>query len=182
MNLMIASDIHGSEIYCRKLMEAFDRENPLKLLLLGDLLYHGPRNQLPAGYNPQETAALLNQKKEAILCVRGNCEAEVDQLLLEFPVLAESCLLFWQGKTILAAHGHHREDAPPPLQKGDILLCGHTHIPACQTQENGVIYLNPGSVSIPKENSAHGYLLLTQKEAQWKDLDGNLLRREPLFV
>lgn len=181
MKLMIASDIHGSAAHCRLLKEAFDREHPIKLLLLGDLLYHGPRNALPLDYNPQEVADILNSIKEHLLCVRGNCDTEVDQMLLDFPVLADYCTLFWQGKTIFATHGHHfHPEALPPLAKGDILLCGHTHIPA-YLETDGIFYLNPGSVSIPKENSCHGYLIFEKNMAVWKSLTGDIVKSETLF-
>ena len=156
MNLMIASDIHGSARYCRDLLAAFDREGADRLLLLGDLLYHGPRNDLPDEYAPKEVIALLNERKSRLLCVRGNCEAEVDQMVLEFPVLADYAILWAGERMIFATHGHHHnKSAMPPLQPGDILLHGHTHIPAWErVGEN--LYLNPGSVSIPKEGSERG--------------------------
>ena len=153
MKLMIASDIHGSEYYCKKLIEAVKLENPDKLLLLGDILYHGPRNDLPKDYNPKKVIAMLSEIKDIILAVRGNCDTEVDQMVLPFPVLADYAVLFIDGKTIYATHGHnYNEDNLPPLTKGDILLCGHTHIPVKREHEN-YTYINPGSVSIPKENS-----------------------------
>ena len=155
MKLMIASDIHGSEYYCKKLIEAVKLENPDKLLLLGDILYHGPRNDLPKDYNPKKVISLLSDYKDIILCVRGNCDTEVDQMVLPFPILADYAVLYIDGKTIYATHGHnYNEDKLPPLSKGDILLCGHTHIPAKRIHEN-YTYMNPGSVSIPKENSKH---------------------------
>lgn len=172
--LMIASDIHGSAYYCRKLMEAWEREQPEKLLLLGDLLYHGPRNDLPKEYAPKEVIAMLNEKKNELLCVRGNCEAEVDQMVLEFPVLAEYCILYEEGRMIFATHGHvYHEKNVPPLKKGDILLNGHTHVPKCVAHEN-YVYVNPGSVSIPKENSAHSYVILEDGKFIWKNLEGEI--------
>lgn len=173
---MIASDIHGSAFYCKKLMEAWEKEQPEKLLLLGDLLYHGPRNDLPKDYAPKQVIAMLNEKKDEILCVRGNCEAEVDQMVLDFPVLAEYAILFEQGKMIFATHGHiHNENQLPPLKEGDILLHGHTHVPKCTVHEK-YIYINPGSVSIPKEGSAHSYLMLEEGVFYWKNLDGECYR------
>ena len=181
MKLMIASDIHGSALYCRSLIDAFNRENPEKLLLLGDILYHGPRNPLPEEYNPQEVSKMLNQIKNKILCVRGNCDSEVDQMLLEFPIMADYCMVYCGGKTVFATHGHCcGESTPPPLSNGDILLCGHTHIPACRNN-SGILYLNPGSVSIPKENSHHGYMIFEGTDAVWKDLDGNVIKTEVIF-
>lgn len=176
MKLMIASDIHGSAAFCKQLLEAYKKEAPDRLLLLGDILYHGPRNDLPEGYAPKEVIDLLNPLGAQILCVRGNCEAEVDQMVLKFPVLADYAWLDVNGLRIFATHGHHfGEDNPPPLANGDMLLCGHTHVPACRVYDN-FTYLNPGSVSIPKENSAHSYMILEDRTFFWKDLDGNVYR------
>ena len=181
MKIMIASDIHGSAYYCRQLLAAFDREGAERLLLLGDILYHGPRNDLPKEYAPKEVIALLNERKQRIFCVRGNCEAEVDQMVLQFPVMADYCILPVGERMIYATHGHnHNLKALPPLQKGDILLHGHTHIPAWEQFGDGNLYLNPGSVSIPKEGSAHGYMLLEGSCLVWKDLDGAEYHREQL--
>ncbi len=170
MKLLIASDIHGSAEYCRNLMEAIERENPTKVLLLGDILYHGPRNNLPAEYAPKEVAAMLNGIKEKLICVRGNCDTEVDQMMLQFPVLSDSAMLFIDGMTIYAAHGHHDF---PALQEGDVVVSGHTHIPV-DCEKDGVRYINPGSVSIPKEDSWHGYIILENGEFVWKDLEGEI--------
>ena len=129
MKLMIASDIHGAAGFCREMLAAYDREQAKKLLLLGDILYHGPRNDLPEGYAPKEVLAMLNARKEEILCVRGNCDTEVDQMVLEFPILAEYCILYVNGRMIFVTHGHNfNEKNLPMLKKGDILLHGHTHV------------------------------------------------------
>ena len=172
MKWMIASDIHGSAAYCEKLLAAFGREQADRLLLLGDLLYHGPRNDLPQGYAPKEVIAQLSGVKDKVFCVRGNCEAEVDQMVLPFPVLADYCLLEQKGRVIFATHGHHYNlENPPLLQPGDVLLHGHTHIPA-KDNSLGFWYLNPGSVSIPKESSPHSNMTLEDGQFLWKDLDG----------
>ncbi|WP_343210751.1 phosphodiesterase [Anaerolentibacter hominis] len=159
MKLMIASDIHGSAYYCRALKEAWEREKPEKLILLGDLLYHGPRNDLPKEYNPKEVIGILNGMKDELLCVRGNCEAEVDQMVLEFPVLADYMILYLDGKMVFVTHGHlFHENQLPPLKAGDILLHGHTHI----KENRGIgdyLYLNPGSVSLPKDDDVHSYMI-----------------------
>ena len=156
MKILIASDIHGSAEYCRQLLEAYKREGAEKLILLGDVLYHGPRNDLPTGYAPKEVIKMLNDIKQELLCVRGNCDTEVDQMVLSFPVLADYCIIT-EGKTaIYATHGHiYNEENLPPLQNGDILLHGHTHVPKFQKHEKYTC-INPGSASIPKENSHHG--------------------------
>ena len=172
MKLFIASDIHGSAVYCLKMLAAYDREQADRLLLLGDILYHGPRNDLPEGYAPKEVITLLNERRGDILCVRGNCDTEVDQMVLQFPILAEYAFLEAEGRTMLATHGHHfNTQNPPPLRKGEILLHGHTHVPAWENHGD-YCYLNPGSVSIPKENTARGYMTLTGGAFRWKTLDG----------
>ena len=169
MKLMIASDLHGSAYYTRLLLTAMDREQPDRLLLLGDLLYHGPRNDLPREYAPKQVIELLNARKSQILCVRGNCEAEVDQMVLEFPVLSEFGVVFADGLTIYMLHGHKNLDIP--VMPGDILLCGHTHVPA--VRKDGEHYdVNPGSVSIPKEGSCHGYMILENRQLHHVSLEG----------
>lgn len=171
---MIASDIHGSGYYCERLMEAYSREGADKLLLLGDLLYHGPRNDLPREYAPKKVIELLNARKESILCVRGNCDAEVDQMVLDFPIMADYAVIECGGRVIYVTHGHHvNEKTPPAIKMGDILLCGHTHVPKME-DFGDFIYMNPGSVSIPKENSWHGYMTMEDGQFLWKDLDGNV--------
>ena len=177
MKIMIASDIHGSAYYCRKLLERFDSEGSERLLLLGDLLYHGPRNDLPREYAPKEVISMLNARKNALLCIRGNCDSEVDQMVLEFPILADYAAVMLPQCTMYATHGHlYNEENLPPLRKGDILLCGHTHVPKCVRHEN-YTYLNPGSVSLPKENSPHGCLVLEENTFFYKTLDGELVEK-----
>ena len=172
MKWMIASDIHGSAYYCRELLAAFEREGAQKLLLLGDVLYHGPRNDLPRDYAPKQVIEMLNGMKDKLLCVRGNCDTEVDQMVLNFPVLADYAILVAGERMIYATHGHvYNEQKLPPLGKGDVLLHGHTHVPKC-TEHEDYLYINPGSVSIPKENSPHGYLILDGNRLTWKSLDG----------
>ena len=159
MKIMIASDIHGSEKYAKRLVEAYKKSGAKKLVLLGDILYHGPRNDLSQGYNPKAVIELLNGIKNEILCVRGNCDTEVDQMVLPFPILADYAVISVDGVDIYATHGHKfGRDNPPPLKKGDILLCGHTHV-AADEECDGFRYINPGSVSIPKENTGNGYIV-----------------------
>ena len=172
MKWLIASDIHGSEFYCKEVLKAFEREQADRLLLLGDILYHGPRNDLPKDYAPKSVISLLNEKKDKLLCVRGNCDAEVDQMVLEFPILADYAVLDLENCLLYATHGHiYGEFNPPSLQKGDILLCGHTHVPKCVEYDN-FVYMNPGSASLPKENSPHGYMTLENGVFVWKDFEG----------
>lgn len=172
MKLMIASDIHGSAFYCRQLLDCYKNENADKLILLGDILYHGPRNDLPKEYAPKQVIEMLNEIKNEILCVRGNCDTEVDQMVLNFPIMADYAFLYWKSRMIYVTHGHiHNVNNPPMLKKGDILLHGHTHIPVCEKQGE-YTYINPGSVSIPKENSPHGYLILDDNGFTFKNLQG----------
>ena len=172
MKLMFASDIHGSACYCRRLLDAYHRESPERLILLGDLLYHGPRNDLPDGYAPKEVASMLNALRDQILCVRGNCEAEVDQMMLDFPVLGDYIALFIDGHTFICTHGHLYTE---PFPFGDaIVLSGHTHIPMMDKTEYG-IRLNPGSVAIPKADSARGYLIYQDGVFTRKELGGTVL-------
>lgn len=179
MKWMIASDLHGSAYYCRKMLEAFEREGADRLFLLGDLLYHGPRNDLPREYAPKEVIPLLNGKKEKLLCVRGNCDAEVDQMVLEFPVLADYAVLPVGRRLIYATHGHiYHVKNLPPLAPGDVLLHGHTHVPAWTEFGQGNLYLNPGSVSIPKEDSPHSYMILKGNTMQWKELESSAVFHE----
>ena len=173
MKWMIASDLHGSAVYCRRMIEAFEREGADRLLLLGDLLYHGPRNDLPEGYAPKEVMPLLNGMKSKLLCVRGNCDAEVDQMVLDFPILADYAVLPVGQRLVYATHGHvHNLKNLPPLAPGDILLHGHTHIPAWTEFGEENLYLNPGSLSIPKDGSAHSYMTLEGGTFCWKTLGG----------
>ena len=172
MKWMIASDIHGSALYCRKMLEAYKRENAERLLLLGDILYHGPRNDLPEEYAPKQVIEMLNAIAGDICCVRGNCEAEVDQMVLSFPVLADYMVMPVGSRLMYVTHGHvYSEKNLPPLHAGDILLYGHTHVPLC-SQKESVTCLNPGSVAIPKEDSWHGYMTLKQGQFLWRDLEG----------
>lgn len=171
MKFMIVSDIHGSAYYCDMMLKAFETEKPDRLLLLGDILYHGPRNDLPRDYAPKQVIQMLNAYKEKLLCVRGNCDTEVDQMVLEFPIMADYAVIPINNKIIYATHGHmFNENNLPPLQKGDILLHGHTHIPK-YTEHEKYVYVNPGSVSIPKENSPHSYAVLENGQLIWKYIE-----------
>ena len=177
MKWFIASDIHGSTYFCEKMLNAYKKENADRILLLGDILYHGPRNDLPRDYNPKAVIEMLNGVKNDIMCVRGNCDTEVDQMVLDFPLKADYAVITYNKTLIYATHGHiFNEENLPPLKKGDILLHGHTHIPVCRTHEN-YTYINPGSVSIPKSDSHHGYMIFEDGVFYWKDLDGNEIQQ-----
>ena len=173
MKYMVASDIHGSAHWCRELLKAFDAGQADRLVLLGDLLYHGPRNPLPQEYAPMEVAAMLNGRRSDLLCVHGNCDSEVDQMVLELPIFADYAILSLGRRLVFVTHGHiHNTDALPPLNKGDILLHGHTHVPAWEECGMENFYLNPGSAALPKEGTPHGYLILTEEAAVWKTMEG----------
>lgn len=175
MKLFVASDIHGSAFYCRKMLEAYKKENADRMLLLGDILYHGPRNDLPKEYAPKEVIAMLNERKNEIYAVRGNCEAEVDQMVLQFPVLADYCVLPLREKVIYATHGHvYNEGNLPPMKEDDILLHGHTHVLKAEKRD-GYYLLNPGSVSIPKEGNVPSYGVLEDGKFVIKDFEGNVI-------
>ena len=177
MKLMFASDIHGSAYYCRKMVEAYQAEKAVRLILLGDILYHGPRNDLPKDYAPKEVIAMLNAKKKNILCVRGNCDAEVDQMVLEFPIMAEYCAIADEKRLIYATHGHvYNEGHLPPLKEGDILIHGHTHVLRAEKKEHYTI-LNPGSVSIPKEGNPPSYAILENGDFRIKGFDGQVIKK-----
>lgn len=165
MKIIIASDIHGSAKWCGKLLEVYRSEGAEKLVLLGDILYHGPRNPLPEGYDPKTVAEMLNGIKENVICVRGNCDSEVDQMVLGFPITPDYALICADGVNLYLSHGHREV---PPLSRGDYYLTGHTHVPL--NEDCGYIHLNPGSVSLPKEGSGHGYILFENGKFTFKNL------------
>lgn len=176
MKYMFASDIHGSAYYCSKLLEAYKEEKAERLVLLGDLLYHGPRNDLPPEYEPKKVIAMLNAMKQEIYAVRGNCEAEVDQMVLEFPVMADYGIFVLDGRTFYATHGHvFNTDNLPPMKEGDILIHGHTHVLKAEKMP-GYIWLNPGSVSIPKEGNPPTYAVYEEGVFSIRDFDGNVIK------
>lgn len=172
MKLMIASDIHGSKFYCEKLMIRLMEENPDKLILLGDILYHGPRNDLPKDYDPKAVISLLNVVADQIICVRGNCDAEVDQMVLNFPITSETICIYDGIFTMYMTHGHkYNMSNPLPMPEKSVLIYGHTHVPMAEYKD-GILFLNPGSVSMPKEESEHSYLIYEDGKFLWKGLEG----------
>ena len=174
MKILIASDIHGSEYFCKKLTDCFENEKCDKMVLLGDILYHGPRNGLPKDYNPKGVASLLNNLSDRILCVRGNCDSEVDQMILDFPILSDYGFICINEITLLLAHGHN---IPNNIASGNIFASGHTHFPLCDSSR-GFLHINPGSASIPKENSPHSYIIFDGKEFLWKRVEnGEVYKR-----
>lgn len=183
MRYLIASDLHGSAYYAKKMWEAFDNEKADRLIFLGDMLYHGPRNDLPREYAPKEVTAMMNARKNSVLCVRGNCEAEVDQMVLEFAVMADYALIPQPAadgteRLVFVTHGHlFNEQQLPMMNKGDVLLHGHTHLQVCNVHED-YVYMNPGSLSLPKEDSRHGYMIMENGHFQWKDVESGELIME----
>ena len=173
MKLLICSDLHGDFDAVKSVFSAFEKECADRILILGDILYHGPRNDLPSGYAPKAVAELLNANKNLIMAVRGNCDTEVDQMVLDFPILADYICLSLDGLTVFATHGHnYNTTSPMPLSEGEILLHGHTHVLKCEEFSNGNTYLNPGSVSIPKENNPKTYMVYENRTFTVKTFDG----------
>lgn len=176
MKLLIASDIHGDIESTEILIEAYKKHKCDKILLLGDILYHGPRNNLPGKYAPKEVIELLNSHKDKILSVRGNCDTEVDQMVLAFPILADYALLELDGLNVYATHGHnYSEMTPPPLAPGDILLHGHTHVIRNEKFGNENTYINPGSITLPKENGPRSYIIYENRKFTVYDTIGNVI-------
>ena len=174
MRLLIASDIHGDLSSAEAVIAAYEKEECDKILLLGDILYHGPRNDLPTTYAPKAVIDLFNKNKDKFICVRGNCDTEVDQMVLNFPILADYAYLELDGLSIFATHGHHHNtDTPPALRKGEILLHGHTHVLCCKEFGDENYYINPGSVALPKENNPRTYMIYENRTFTVKDLSGN---------
>ena len=184
MKMLFASDIHGSAFFCRQLLDIYRKSGAARLVLLGDILYHGPRNDLPREYAPREVISMLNPLKDQIYAVRGNCDTEVDQMVLQFPILADYALLSIERKTLYATHGHvFNQDSLPPMQDGDILIPGHTHLLKAEKMETDfgtVAILNPGSVSIPKGGNPNTYAILENGIFTIKTLDGEIVREMKL--
>ncbi|WP_297598199.1 phosphodiesterase [uncultured Cetobacterium sp.] len=176
MKIFVISDIHGSSYYLKKSLEAFKAESADYLLILGDQLYHGPRNPLPRDYNPKEVADTLNKYKDVIIAVRGNCDSEVDQMMLEYPILADYTTLFLNEKRIFATHGHiFNMEKVPKISKKDILIYGHTHVPLAE-EKDGIFILNPGSISLPKEGNENSYGIFENDIFFIKNLDRKILK------
>ena len=180
MKLLFASDLHGDVGAVKELLTVFEKEKADRLVLLGDLLYHGPRNDLPSAYDPKGVIALLNAHKDVILAVRGNCDTEVDQMVLDFDVLSDSAVIYDGNTEIFATHGHkYSPENPPKIKNGAFLLGGHTHV-AERRDMGSFTYINPGSVSIPKENSQKGYIFYESRRFDFCALDGKVYRSESI--
>ena len=176
MKLLICSDIHGDFESAQAAISAYKNEGADRLLILGDILYHGPRNDLPSTYNPKAVIELLNANKSIIMSVRGNCDTEVDQMVLNFPILADYAILSLDGLTVYATHGHKfNTENPLPMCTGDILLHGHTHVLTCVDFGDSNTYLNPGSIALPKENNPRTYMVYENRTFTVKTLSGEIV-------
>ena len=174
MKLIIASDIHGDALCCRALLDAAERENAEKILILGDILYHGPRNDLPEGYAPKKVIEMLNAVSDKLLCVRGNCDTEVDQMVLSFPVLSDTAFVYdgEEKLTLYMSHGHkYSPENLPPISGKAAFLYGHTHLLG-KAEVNGIPCINPGSVSLPKGGNERSYAVYEGGRITVKRLDG----------
>ena len=171
MKYMIASDIHGSAYYTGIILGFFEKMKCDRLILLGDILYHGPRNDLPKGHNPKEVTRLLNNYKDKIIAVKGNCEADIDQVVLEFPIIAPYFIMEVNNKLVFFTHGDEFNSSHLPM-KDIILVHGHTHVQRCEKHEDHV-YLNPGSIALPKDDSYHGFMIMENGLFSFYDEQGN---------
>ena len=175
MKYMFASDIHGSAYFCRKTLEAYKKSGAARLILLGDM-YHGPRNEFPKEYEPKQVLSMLNEYRNEIYAVRGNCDSEVDQMVLEFPMMADYALLVLNGRTFYTTHGHiYNKEVLPPMQPGDVLIHGHIHLPVAEPMGDGYL-LNPGSVSLPKGGSPNSYGILDEHVFTIYDFEGSKVK------
>lgn len=180
MKLMFASDLHGSRSAAEAVLRRYEAERCDRLVLLGDLLYHGPRNDLPDVYDPKAVTALLNGAKDELFCVRGNCDAEVDQMVLEFPIMADYALMDLDGTLAFVTHGHlYHLDALPPHKEGDLLIHGHTHLPVVE-RAHGVTYINPGSAALPKDGNPKSYMVYESGLFEIKTLAGEVFKTHRL--
>ena len=179
MKLLICSDIHGDLDSMEKVLDAYKKENADRILILGDLLYHGPRNDLPTTYAPKKVIELLNANKEIIFTVRGNCDTEVDQMVLNFPILADYSVFYLDGLTVFATHGHHHNtETPPSLKSGDILLHGHTHILKIEEFGNENTYINPGSAALPKNGNPRTYMVYENRKFTIKSFSSEVIAQK----
>lgn len=180
MKIFFISDIHGSLYYLKEAIARFKKEEAEYIVILGDELYHGPRNPLPKEYDPPKAAALLNEYKDKVIAVRGNCDSEVDQMLIEYPIMGDYSTILYNGRRLFLTHGHlHNPENLPSLSKGDVFFYGHIHIPVAEKQ-NDIYIINPGSIALPKENYPNSYGVLENNIFQIKDFEGNVIK-ELLF-
>lgn len=173
MKLFFMSDIHGSKFYLDEALKCVEKEKPQYIIILGDELYHGPRNDLPKEYNPKEVAKTLNKLKDKVVAVRGNCDGEVDQMLIEYPIMSDYNIILYNNKRLFLTHGHvFNKDNMPYLSEGDVFIYGHTHIPVIEKNDKGITFINSGSISIPKGGSSNSYGILENDIFTIKTLNG----------
>lgn len=176
MKLFFISDIHGSYFYLKEVLNKFNEEKADYLVILGDILYHGARNPLPVEYNPKEVTGLINNYSDKIIAVRGNCDSEVDEMVLNFPIMSTYSNILYNNKRLFLTHGHiFNEDNMPSLGDGDLFIYGHFHIPRAEKKDN-IYFINPGSITLPKENNPHTYGVLEGNKFTIKDLEGNVFK------
>ncbi|MDF2504690.1 phosphodiesterase [Clostridium sp.] len=175
--LFFISDIHGSLYYLKKVLEIYESEKADYIIILGDELYHGPRNPLPKEYNPKAVVQLLNTYKDKIIAVRGNCDSEVDEMVLDYPMMATYSIVLYNGRRLFLTHGHvYDKNKLPNLSSGDAIIYGHTHVPLAEKQ-NDIFVINPGSISMPKENNPNSYGILENGIFLIKDLEENIIKK-----
>ncbi|TJX15170.1 phosphodiesterase [Tissierella creatinini] len=176
MKLFFISDIHGSIYYLKKALKRFEEEKADYIVILGDILYHGARNPLPLEYNPKEVFALLNSIGHKIIAVRGNCDSEVDEMVVNFPIMATYSNILYNNRRVFITHGHiYNETNMPPLADSDMLIQGHTHIPRLDKKDN-VYVVNPGSITLPKEDNPHTFGILEGSSFKIKTLEGEIFK------
>jgi len=176
MKLFFMSDIHGSIHFLNRALERFEEEKADYMVILGDELYHGARNPLPLEYNPKKVAEILNSLSDRIIAVRGNCDSEVDEMVIDFPIMATYSTILYDNKRLFLTHGHiYNESNMPKLRDGAVLIYGHTHIPKAEKVGN-IYIINPGSITFPKEDNPHTYGVLEGNVFKIKDLDGNVFK------
>ena len=176
MKLFFISDIHGSYFYFKKAIERFNEEKADYLVILGDILYHGARNPLPKEYDPKGVIELINDYSDRIIAVRGNCDSEVDEMVLDFPIMSTYSNIIYNDRRIFLTHGHiYNEDNMPSLRDGDLFIYGHFHVPRLDKKCNKYL-INPGSITLPKENNPHTYGVLEKDRFMVKDLGGNTFK------
>lgn len=176
MKLFFISDIHGSSYYLEKVINIYEKEKADYLVILGDELYHGARNPLPKEYNPKKVAEILNTYKNEIIAVRGNCDSEVDQMVLNYPIMSDYSIILYNNRRLFLTHGHiYNKNNLPNISTGDVLIYGHTHVPLAE-KINNMFIINPGSITFPKENTPNCYGILEDNTFKIKTLDGEVFK------
>ncbi len=178
MKILIASDLHGSAFYAKRIVQIKEFEKADLLILLGDIYNHGPRNPLPKDYSPMEVAEILNGIKDELIVVKGNCDSAVDTMISEFDFIEDTCLIE-NGKTLFLTHGHVFNKDNMPKTKFDVVIYGHFHTGFIEKRQDGVI-ANAGSLSLPKNNTPNSYLALENGVLTLKNLDGEIIKSQKI--